>query len=248
MNIRFGCPGCGKRYEVDASRAGRSGRCKACGEMMTVPAAEEEVEGDEAGMYAMEDPPSDGPEPVPTAFVRSKNESADRPEKRRKKRSSDLLEQVAGEAEEVLARNRGLVKKSLITLAILAILLGIVAAALPNGTFIAGAAMTGLGLSLILAGYALGTYIAYTEDMLHAALFLTIPLYTGYYIVMNWDEMWRPFALMFVGGLAMTVGGMILESLPSTEEEAVPQVRFHGTPASNRVGLVLLTNLPGGQS
>jgi hypothetical protein len=213
--------------------------------MMKVPTAAT----DDAGMYAMEDPPSDEPASVPSAFVEAKHDSGDRPKKpRKKKRSDDLLGEVAGEAKEVLARNRDLVKTSLITLAILAVVLGIVAAALPNGTFIAGASVIGLGLLLIVSGYALGTYIAYTEDMLHAALFVTIPLYTGYYIVMNWDEMWRPFALMFVGGLLITVGAAILDTIPPPEGEMIEQVQVRQELFNSKPDRLFFPSLPGGFS
>ena len=37
MLIVLDCPGCGKRYEVDASLAGKKSRCKQCGEVFQIP-------------------------------------------------------------------------------------------------------------------------------------------------------------------------------------------------------------------
>src|ERR1700678_1079189 len=37
MLIVLDCPGCGKRYEVDAALAGKKSRCKQCGEVFQIP-------------------------------------------------------------------------------------------------------------------------------------------------------------------------------------------------------------------
>ena len=39
MKIALDCPGCGKRYEVDASLAGKKSRCKDCGNTFRIPDA-----------------------------------------------------------------------------------------------------------------------------------------------------------------------------------------------------------------
>ena len=41
MNIVFFCQSCGARFEVPPASAGKKGRCKSCGQMMTVPQAQE---------------------------------------------------------------------------------------------------------------------------------------------------------------------------------------------------------------
>jgi DNA-directed RNA polymerase subunit RPC12/RpoP len=41
MSIVFFCQSCGARFEIDASAAGRKGRCKQCGQRMIVPKAAE---------------------------------------------------------------------------------------------------------------------------------------------------------------------------------------------------------------
>src|SRR4051794_36303148 len=46
MSIEFACEVCDKPFKVDASHAGRRGRCKRCGHVMTIPAAAEAEVGD----------------------------------------------------------------------------------------------------------------------------------------------------------------------------------------------------------
>jgi hypothetical protein len=220
--IAFACSSCGKVYEVDATRAGRRGRCKSCGQMMTVPAPEvDPFDTDEgSGEYVLEEvPQEEEATPEPSSFVRTSDDTDGRTTrtKKRKPRKNELLEQAKAEAEEVIKPYAGLFRGVLIAYAIIAVLTVIVAAALPNGTFIAGAGLLGIGLIVIAAGYAVGVYIAYTEDLLHAALFLTIPLYTGYYIVTNWDVMWRSFGLMVAGGILLSAGATVLEMVPKEE-------------------------------
>ncbi len=48
MNIVFFCRSCGSRFEVDPRASGKQGRCKKCGQRMTVPKA-----GEVASMASM---------------------------------------------------------------------------------------------------------------------------------------------------------------------------------------------------
>jgi hypothetical protein len=54
MNIVFFCQSCGARFEVSSASAGRKGRCKSCGQLMTIPRAQEL-----ASMVALQALPSD---------------------------------------------------------------------------------------------------------------------------------------------------------------------------------------------
>lgn len=247
MKIAFTCSGCGKGYEVDASRAGRKGRCKSCGVMMVVPAMSTKVAQDSHATdeYAMEDTPSGELKTEPTSFARTSNDPDGRTRRERKESASKLLEQVKGEAEEVITSYAGLIRRVLVGIAISGVVLGIIAATVNHGTFYVGASLVGLGLLIIFAGYALGVYIAYTEDLLHAALFLTIPIYTGYYIVTNWDEMWRSFALMVVGGILLSIGATILESQAEPDEELINEVQASAWSPSKAVGPSFFAHIPG---
>ena len=41
MGIVFFCQSCGARFEVDPRMAGKTGRCKKCGQTMSIPRAEQ---------------------------------------------------------------------------------------------------------------------------------------------------------------------------------------------------------------
>src|SRR3954469_6900856 len=84
MPIEFACQGCGTRYRVNDSLAGRSAKCRHCGEMMTVP---------QVSSSAGPKPPTPkSPEsmsgiafqdaPEPSAPVQSQQRSAQRPSHR----------------------------------------------------------------------------------------------------------------------------------------------------------------------
>ena len=88
----------------------------------------------------------------------------------------------------------------------------LVAVLLPNGTLIAGISLAGIGLVLLLVGYGVGAYAAFCEDTLNGFLYLFIPLYTGYYLVSNWDEMWRWFLLSSVGVVILALAVMVMEA------------------------------------
>ena len=45
----------------------------------------------------------------------------------------------------------------------------------------------------------MGLYAAFQEDSLYGCLYMIIPLYTAYYIVTRWDELWICFACSTVG-------------------------------------------------
>ena len=78
-------------------------------------------------------------------------------------------------------------------------------------------------------------------------LFLTIPIYTGYYIVTNWDEMWRSFALMLAGGVLLSIGATILDYTrePEPEGEMFAPVQTRMLPPSAPSGCPMLANLLG---
>ena len=58
MPITFSCEGCGRRYSVDESLAGRRGHCKDCGRKFTIPGP---GESDSPAVSPAESPVQDGP-------------------------------------------------------------------------------------------------------------------------------------------------------------------------------------------
>jgi hypothetical protein len=60
------------------------------------------------------------------------------------------------------------------------------------------------GMLLILIGYLAGAYGAFSEDSLYGFFYLVFPLYTAYYMVTRWEDLWVWLVCSTVGvGLAM---------------------------------------------
>jgi hypothetical protein len=60
----------------------------------------------------------------------------------------------------------------------------------PHGTWLAGCILLALGSLMIVVGYSAGAYGAFREDVIYGLLYLTIPLYTAYYMVTRWEDLW----------------------------------------------------------
>lgn len=238
MKIAFACPTCGHSYEADAAHANRKARCKGCGGVVTVPS-----ESVPPATYGLAEPQ---PKARPTArrasrsgdenaFVEAPPNPNSVPVPKRlkpKKVIRKAQREAASFAGRVAPAWRWLL--GIPTLAV--VILGAIAALAPNGTLIAGAILAAVGMLCVLVGFGVGAYGALHEDFIYFVLYLVFPLYTGYFIVANWDSMWRWFLLMVLGAGLVTIAGSIvlpkLESMPKAKPEAVAR-------------LVLTTDLPG---
>ena len=106
-------------------------------------------------------------------------------------------------------RHRGfLVAAPLVFLAALAL----AAALVPNGTLIAACVLAGLGGLLVLTGYSVGLWAAFHEDSLYGFFYFIFPLYSAYYILTRFEDLWPWFLAMTVGVGLVTVGGILAES------------------------------------
>ena len=208
MGITFACGRCGHWFEVDASLAGRHGRCKRCGHVNVVPPEE-----DEDGVYALEGvaeaSATTEAEVQEAIFVRAPSdpEPPPAPARRRRKKPARKVRSERAEPEPTgPGAWRGPVR---LALGAGAILHG-VALLVPGGTMIAGIALAVVGLLGVGAGYAVAAYAAFQEDALYGWLFLLIPLYAGYYIVSRWDVMWPWFGAMAAGAAVLVLAGWVL--------------------------------------
>jgi hypothetical protein len=61
---------------------------------------------------------------------------------------------------------------------------------LPSGTLIAACVVIVIGSVMLLTGFFVGAYGAFREDVLYGLLYILIPLYTAYYLVTRWDDLW----------------------------------------------------------
>jgi hypothetical protein len=202
MAISFACEGCGKHFEVDEAHAGKRGKCSGCGRPMIVPhgrpaspaAAEPEV----YGLIA-------APEPEPSTFVSVLGRTSTRPSG---SRGPGLK---AGRGSEAPVGS-GVVRPLAIGIGVVVLVLILVAMILPRGMMIAGGIIAGAGLIMTVYAYAIGAYIAFTEDFLYGFLYLVIPLYTAYYIISRWDDMRAHIVVGAVGLPLLLIGAAMMES------------------------------------
>jgi hypothetical protein len=181
------CPACGFVGSLDASNIGKSLRCRRCGHRFVVPEAGEQ----EADEYMLDGP---APETFKETERRSGGDSTfvsapvddamTAPKPRRKTRK----------APRSSPRKRGpgfAWRNWLIGLSVVIVLALItVSFAVPSGTLIAACAVIVIGCVMLLAGFLVGAYGAFREDVLYGLLYVLIPLYTAYYLVTRWDDLW----------------------------------------------------------
>ena len=109
--------------------------------------------------------------------------------------------------------------------------LGLAAALVPNGTLIAACVLAGLGGLLVLVGYTVGAWAAFREDSLYGFFYLVFPLYTAYYLLTRFEDLWPWFLAMTVGAGLVTVGGTIAESKLRDRPEPVAAQVESGRPS-----------------
>jgi hypothetical protein len=250
MKIAFACQSCGKRYEVDSSKAGRRGRCAGCGQEMTVPPvpspappAPGPAHAPMADGYALEeggestytpapgdewDDPPPSPRPVHTA------------------KSPDLVRSLKKVKRGQFARWRG----PLIGLGVAVVVLAALALLVPKLAVVLGAILAMIGIVLVVGGYAVGAYVAFSEDFIFGALFLLVPIFTAWYFVSRFDEMKAPLAAVCLGlGLLVVAGwtleyghGPVLEDddganfTIESDPDAAPEIKVVPRPAAAKPG------------
>jgi hypothetical protein len=198
MRISFACPSCAATGSASAAFAGKSARCKHCGHRFTIPGAEETEEfplaepaEEPAGAgYAVLDPVQ------VSAFVPSRSDELTSTSPRRRTNSasrSTTRTTRKGAPRSAwwtrLAWAAGAVVVAIAAIALLA----------PNGVLIAACIMMTLGSAMVLVGFGVGAYGAFSEDFVHGFFYLVLPLYTAYYMVTRWDDLWFWFACMTLG-------------------------------------------------
>ncbi|SIO28266.1 MJ0042 family finger-like domain-containing protein [Singulisphaera sp. GP187] len=206
MKIPLTCPACGATSTVDAAFSGRQGRCKQCNHRFMIPKSGES----HPETYTLDEPaeaPVDaaeiGLEPTST-FIRARGDEPSAFTTRRKRRP---IEPAASprprrdrEREPGFAWGKWLSRVGGSTVLVLAA----IALLAPRGPILVGFVLLALGSLMIVLGFGAGAYGAFREDMLYGMLYLAIPLYTAYYIVTRWDDLWIWFACSTAGvGLIM---------------------------------------------
>ena len=204
MRVSFACPSCNAAGTVDAIHVGKQVRCKHCGAHFAIP----DGETPESDVYALEEPAAPSARGISDTqvqnaiFVPARGDDAttvDRPRRKKQPSAGPTPQRVRRDAPEYPWI-------SWLIRVCIAFVLILTAAALfaPHGTWLAGCILVGTGGALILVGHLAGAYGAFSEDLLYGFLYLVIPLYTAYYIVTRWDDMWVWFTCSTVGaGLSL---------------------------------------------
>jgi Flp pilus assembly protein TadB len=164
--------------------------------------------------------------PVPermgaNVFVSTRGEKETVPKPRKRRKNVDRQFQRAGEEiRGFAARHAKPVLWMLGIAAVVGVALLLVAILLPDGTMIAGIALAGIGFVFMLVGYGVGAYAAFSEDFLWGFLFLVFPIYTAYYLVSNWDEMWRWFLVWSAGAAVLLLAIVVMSAGVEQAEKA----------------------------
>ncbi len=207
MKIPFACPSCGATGSVDAASAGKSGRCKHCGHRFTIPGPGEA----EPEVFALEGPPEEAAgggyavmEPVAGSVITSAPATRNPPRCRAVPGGPDRDPRAGAPANASRAAPGGPGWRG--SGAALTIAIAAIALIAPNGLIIAACAVMAIGCAMILVGFGVGAYGAFSEDFLYGFLYLVIPFYTAYYMVTRWDDLWVWFACMTSGVGLVLVG------------------------------------------
>lgn len=212
----FACPSCNAPGKARVDWAGRSVRCKHCKAIFEVPTPGEAA----ADAYALAITEEDTPPPDP---LRSANASEsggstfspgfrdaplrepprDRP-RPRPKTEEDRRREIQGWTEDRRVR-------ILAGLAIFGALLAVVTFAIPSLRMVGGGVLIGLGFLLTAVGFFVGAYAAFCEDLLYGMAYLFIPIYTGYYLVTRFDDLWPYFSASTIGFVLFLAGSKAVE-------------------------------------
>ncbi|HKI20488.1 MAG TPA: MJ0042-type zinc finger domain-containing protein [Isosphaeraceae bacterium] len=200
MKIRFACPSCAAVGSVDASAAGKLARCKQCGQRFTLPSADPA----EPEVYSLEEP-AEGTigvgdvvkRPAPgSTFVPARGDEPAATMPRKSKRSAPRSTARTADNREPRFAWRGWLTSVGVAAAIAIAAIALLA---PRGVLIAACMLMAIGGVMILVGYGVGAYGAFQEDFLYGFLYLVIPLYTAYYAITRWDDLWIWLACMTMG-------------------------------------------------
>lgn len=220
VSIAFTCPRCGKSYSVAASLAGRSGKCKACGRPMTIPHFFDDGDDTIATEgYGLSEPVAVAHEPDAQSVFVPVGRDPEVPTRARRRRSASSPSRPRSRREEDLPFFQGHGRFLLVIPGALIVGLGLTALLVPNGTLIAACVLAGLGGLIVLAGYFVGLWAAFREDSLYGFAYFVFPLYTAYYLVTRWEDLWPWFLAMTVGVGLVALGGTIAESKLRDEPE-----------------------------
>jgi hypothetical protein len=86
------------------------------------------------------------------------------------------------------------------------IVIGAITCFAPRGQEIAGSTLVFLGTAMFLIGFAAGAYGAFSEDFIYGVPYLFFPIYTAYYHVTRWEDLWK-WSVCSVAGVGLVSSG-----------------------------------------
>lgn len=207
MKLPFACPACGAAGSVDEAFVGRVLRCKPCQHRFAIPAR---VETTVSESYLLDNlvpsPGRAGPldEDRGSSFVAARGEETSKFAPAGRKigdRPRSTARRSRPEASEI-PWGRWLIGVGAV---VATVLVGIALFA-PSGTIIVGSTLLFAGMAMVLVGFAAGAYGAFSEDFLYGFFYLIIPLYTAYYLVTRWEDLWR-WCVCSTAGVGCVIAG-----------------------------------------
>jgi hypothetical protein len=208
MRVSFACPSCGAGGSAEESFVGRPVRCRHCGHRFAIPAPGETA----SEVYDLETPPPTvDPRPAPgPVFVPSRGDQTD---------AASTFRAVPGSRTKPARRSTRVERSRLPWLRWLAglaiaaaVLLAVTAVVAPRGPVIVATILMGLGSLMALVGWLVGAYASFREDFVYGVLYVAVPLYTAYYLVTRWDDLWPWFACSMAGLGLVLIGTEMLRS------------------------------------
>jgi hypothetical protein len=191
--IVLSCPGCGKRYELSASLAGKKARCKACSREFTIPVPRQTAPQPEPDSFNPYDDVEDHAG-VQSSVTHDHDDDTYLPPRakvapRHKSRPAASKSSSRGESWSVIP---------LIGLALTLVLF--LGAFLENPAgIIAFGFLCILALLLMACGGIWSLVIACREGAVYGLLVFLVPFYCFYYAITRWHAMKSPFATLSTG-------------------------------------------------
>jgi hypothetical protein len=242
--IVLSCPGCGKRYELNGSLAGKKARCKACSQEFTIPVprqisapvtatAPSRPKASAPARPAPPPPELDSFNPYDDVEDHSAPKSSvsyDEDDTYLPPRAGAVRGPIGNTKKQKKKRRAGASSSlddwtgKIVPVGLgLTTVLALLAFASPTIAVPALVLMMLCGFFMTLGGGIWGIVNAFRESAVCGVLYLFLPYYSLYYTISRWSEMARPFAISFVGTLMFVVvplGLVFAGAFPQLQQNA----------------------------
>jgi hypothetical protein len=205
MKRTFACPLCGASGSVDDALIGMQIRCLQCNHRFVVPG---QSEGEDEG-YSLAEPTRGNPGGAATRgvyFPSLGDEPAIALSPLKPRRVTSGTNRRPSRGEE---SGSGWRTWSIRLGIVLGIVLVVTALCGPRGLMISGSVLLIIGTAMVFLGFAAGAYGAFSEDFLYGLLYMVFGIYTAYYFVTRWDDLWK-WALCSTAGFGLVAIGTLM--------------------------------------